>query len=213
MRISVLGATGMAGSAIVDEALGRGHLVSAVSRTARPTAQEEGLQHVPLDLTGAGGIDPVLAACDAAVLTVRFPPDVHHQLAPATTRVLDAAARTGTRILVVGGSAPLLSPTDPDRFVIDDPAHVPPQWRSIAQASLDQYHRCVRHPHTDWVYLSPPAVLERAERTGCYRRGTNQLLTRADGTSRIAAADLAIAVLDELESPGADRHFTVVQTG
>lgn len=213
MKITVFGATGMAGSAIVSEALSRSHEVTEVSRTARATAHEDGTRHHAVDLAGAGELEPFLAAGDAAVLTVRFPPEAHHQLAPATTRVLDAAARTGTRILVVGGSAPLLSATDPDRLVIDDPAHVPPQWRSIAQASLDQYHRCVRHPHTDWVYLSPPAVLERGEHTGSYRRGTNQLLTRADGTSRIAATDLAIAVLDELESPGVDRHFTVVQAG
>ncbi|WP_147916163.1 NAD(P)-dependent oxidoreductase [Ruania zhangjianzhongii] len=213
MKISVFGATGMAGSAIVSEALVRGHELTAISRTARATAQEERVRQLPLDLARAGELDPAFAECDAAVLTVRFPVDEHHRLAPATTRVLDAAARTGTRILVVGGSAPLRSPTDPDRLVIDDPAHVPPQWRSIAQASLDQFHACRRHADADWVYLSPPAVLEPGARTGSYRRGTSQLLTRADGTSRISAADLAIAVLDEFESPGMDRHFTVVHAG
>ena len=213
MKLSVFGATGMAGRAIVDEATRRGHTVTAISRSARPTAQEEGLQHVPLDLAGAGEIDPVLAACDAAVLTVRFPPTEHHHLAPVTRRVLDSAARTGTRVLVVGGSAPLRSPAEPDRLVIDDPAYVPIQWRSIAQASLDQFHECQDHAHADWVYLSPPAVFEAGARTGSYRRGTSQLLTGADGTSRISAGDLAIAVIDELENPGPDRHFTVAQAG
>ncbi|HIZ36587.1 MAG TPA: NAD(P)H-binding protein [Candidatus Ruania gallistercoris] len=213
MRISVLGATGMAGSAIVGEALDRGHAVTAVSRTASTTAQEERLRHVAVDLTGAGEIHPLLAACDAAVLTVRFAPDEHQQLAPVTRRVLEAAAHTGTRVLVVGGSAPLSSPSDPERPLIDDPEYVPAQWRSIAQASLDQFHECRRHTAADWVYLSPPAVFEPGARTGSYRRGTNQLVTSADGTSRITPGDLALAVLDELENPGPDRHFTVAQAG
>jgi putative NADH-flavin reductase len=31
----------------------------------------------------------------------------------------------------------------------------------------------------------------------------------ADGSSQISAEDLAIAVVDELENPGGERHFTV----
>lgn len=213
MRVSVFGATGMAGSAIVGEALGRGHTVTAISRTASTTAQVQGVRQLPLDLAEAGELTPAFAACDAAVLTVRFPPTEHHRLAPVTRRVLDAAAESGTRVLVVGGSAPLRSPTEPHRLLIDDPDYVPAQWRSIAQASLDQFHECRRHGGADWVYLSPPAVFEPGERTGSYRRGTDRLVTGADGTSRIGAGDLALAVLDELESPGPDRHFTVAQAG
>ena len=38
MRIIVLGATGMAGTAVVNEALSRGHEVTAVSRRRRHRA-------------------------------------------------------------------------------------------------------------------------------------------------------------------------------
>lgn len=213
MKITVFGATGMAGSAIVSEALGRSHEVTAVSRTRPATAEEDGVTHRRLDLRAGGDIDPLLHGCDAAVLTVRFAPVEHHQLTSVTTQVLDAAARTRTRVLVVGGSAPLRSPNDPDRLLIDDPRYVPAPWRSIAQASLDQYHRCMQHPHTDWVYLSPPAVFEPGEGTGSYRRGTSHLLTDPDGTSQITPVDFALAVIDELEAPGSDQHFTVAQGG
>lgn len=213
MKISVLGATGMAGSAIVTEAARRGHTITAVSRRASPTAQDQRVSPVRLDLTGTGEVEPALAGCDAAVLTVRFNPGEQEQLAPVTARVLDAAAQTGTRVLVVGGSAPLSSPSDPDRLLIDDPVYVPAQWRSIAQASLEQFDECRRHAHRDWVYLSPPAVLEPGARTGSYRRGTSRLLTGTDGRSQISAADLAIAAVDELEHPGTDQHFTVAEAG
>jgi putative NADH-flavin reductase len=62
------------------------------------------------------------------------------------------------------------------------------------------------------VYLSPPAVFEAGERTGNYQRGTTTLLTDATGASRITPPDFADAVLDELEQPGDDRHFTVAHS-
>ncbi|WP_224760468.1 hypothetical protein [Salinibacterium sp. ZJ450] len=88
---------------------------------------------------------------------------------------------------------------------------MPDAWKTIAQASLDQFIGCQEHPYNGWVYLSPPAILEAGERTGRYRRGTTTLLTDENGVSRIAAPDLAIAVIDELESPSKGQHFTVAE--
>ncbi|MFJ4483547.1 hypothetical protein ACIP3D_14460 [Streptomyces longwoodensis] len=61
----------------------------------------------------------------------------------------------------------------------------------------------------DWIHLSPPARLEPGTRIGRYHRGTDTLLTAPDGSSCISAQDLAMAIVDELEDPGADRHITV----
>lgn len=213
MRIAVFGATGMAGSAIVSESLTRGHHVIAASRrpaTAGP-GEEERLAARAVDVADVDAVDAVLADADAAVLTIRLAPGEENRLAPLTRGVLDAAARHGTRLLIVGGSAPLRSPNHPERLLIDDPDHVPEAWKSIAQASLDQFHACQEYPNARWVYLSPPAIFESGDRTGRYRRGATTLMTDADGTSRITAPDFAIAVLDELEQPGRDRHFTVAQ--
>lgn len=111
------------------------------------------------------------------------------------------------------------SPDDPDLLVADNPAYVPAEWRAVAAAGTAQLRTCEAHPEADWVYLSPPALLEPGDRTGRYRRGTDTLLTGADGRSWISAEDLAVAVLDELESSGPERrlhdvrhirHFTVV---
>ena len=153
----------------------------------------------------------MLDGVDAAVLAVRLRPGSESDLAPLTRGVLDAAQQQGIRVLIVGGAAPLRSPGRPDRLLIDDPDHVPPAWRTVAQASLDQYRLCNSHQYTGWVYLSPPAVLERGTRSGHYRRGAQTLITDRNGASRITAPDLAIAVLDELESPGPTRHFTVAE--
>lgn len=210
MKIAVLGATGMAGNAIVTEALARRHNVIAISRTPDHTiSNEDHLTVRAIDVADPYALEPALAGVDAAVLTIRLAPGEEHRLAPLTRDVLDAAARHNTRVLIVGGSAPLRSPNHPDRLLIDDPDHVPEAWKAIAQASLDQFYTCQNHSYTEWVYLSPPAVFESGERTGTYQRGTTLLITDADSVSRITAPDLAIAVLDELDTPGNDRHFTV----
>lgn len=210
MRIAVLGATGMAGSAITTEALDRGHHVTAASRHPRPDAARDRLVSRALDVADTVSVEQLLAGADAAVLTIRLAPGDEARLVPLTEGVLEAAARHGTRVLIVGGAAPLRSPRDPDRRLIDDPEHVPEAWRAIAQASLDQFRLFQDQVHRGWVYLSPPAVLVPGARSGRHRRGTDTLLTDEDGASRITAADIAIAVVDELEDPGPDPHMTVI---
>ena len=211
MKISVFGATGMAGGAVVTEALDRGHLVAAVSRRPGRLPVSARLTEAHLDIGVPDSLDPVLAGSDVAVLAVRTTPGDERLLAPWTTGFLDAAARTTTRVIVIGGAAPLSSPHDGGGLVADDTRYVPARWRASAQGSLDQLHACARHTYDGWAYLSPPAVFEAGPRTGRYRRGTTLLLTDPAGVSRISSADLAIAVLDEVETPGEDPHFTVVQ--
>ncbi|MYU29247.1 EamA family transporter [Streptomyces sp. SID7810] len=213
MTIAVLGATGMVGSRIVAEAAARGHRVPALSR--RPVGAHPGVIPVPVDAGDPDAVHEALAHCgaDAVVVTVRTDPVDEDFLLGATRTVLDAGARLGLRVLVVGGAGALRSPGAPGLLVADDPAHVPARWRPVAAAGVAQLRACRSHPHTDWVYLSPPALLEPGPRTARYRRGTDTLLTAADGRSWISAEDLAVAAVDELEAPGPDRHITVVHAG
>ncbi|NEC65708.1 NAD(P)H-binding protein [Streptomyces sp. SID9727] len=208
MRIAVLGAAGMAGSRVVTEAAHRGHALLAVYRSTRPDALPPGVTPVAGDADDTDAMCALFEGVDAVVAATRPPVGREHTIAATTTAVLDAAAKTGTRVLVIGGAGPLEVPGHPGRLVLDDPAYVPPQWRTVAAASSAQLAACRAH-EADWTYLSPPAVLEPGPRTGAYRRGTTTLLTTEDGTSRISAEDLAVAVLDELERPRGEWRFTV----
>ena len=209
MRITVLGATGMAGTAVVNEALSRGHEVTAVSRRRRHRAGAR-LTSRLLDVTDVEGVAGLLKDSDAAVVALRPPAGHESDLAQLTTAVLDAASRNRTPLLIIGGAAPLSSPTDPSTLAIDDPTIVPPAWRDVAQASLDQFRACQAHSYKGWVYLSPPAIFAPGDATGSYHRGTTTLLRDARGQSRISPEDLALAVVDELEHPGGEAHITVV---
>ncbi|GAB2630607.1 NAD(P)-dependent oxidoreductase [Streptomyces capparidis] len=208
MKITVVGAAGMVGSRVVSEAANRGHDLVAVFRKAPSAALPPGVTAVEGDANDPDHMSGLFHGADAVVAATRPAPGHEHTAVTTTTALLDAAAKARTRILVVGGAAPLRIPGHPDRLVVDSPRYVPRQWRAVAAASAAQLDACRAHP-ADWVYLSPPAVLEPGPRTGTYRRGTTTLLTAADGTSRISAEDLAVAVLDELENPREDRHFTV----
>ncbi|WZW98491.1 hypothetical protein PCC79_16630 [Propioniciclava soli] len=56
----------------------------------------------------------------------------------------------------------------------------------------------------DWFYLSPPAEFGAwvpSTETGEYRTSDDVLLRSPDGSSQISAADLALAVLDEIDQP------------
>lgn len=196
MKITIVGATGMSGSRIVAEATRRGHDVTGVSRSG--TA-------VRADAHDRTRMIELFTGTDAIVAATRPAPG---QESTVTTALLDAAAATDRRILIIGGAGPLRTPGRPDLLAVDNPDYVPPQWRTLAAASVAQLEACQNHP-ADWTYLSPPAILEPGTRSGTYRRGTTTLLTAPDGTSRISAEDLAVAVLDELENPSTARHFTV----
>ncbi|TLG09878.1 NAD-dependent epimerase/dehydratase family protein [Nocardia cyriacigeorgica] len=208
MKITVVGAAGMAGSRIVAEAASRGHDVVAVFRTPRQVALPPGAVAVAGEASDRELMSGFFAGVDAVVAATRPAPGQENTVTATTTALLDAAEAAGTRILVVGGAAPLRVPGHPDRIVLDDTDYVPAHIRPIAAASVAQLEACRAH-RADWTYLSPPALLEPGTRTGQYRRGTTTLLTEADGASRISAEDFAVAVLDELENRSDVQHFTV----
>ncbi|WP_159621038.1 NAD(P)-dependent oxidoreductase [Ruania rhizosphaerae] len=209
MKITVIGASGMVGHRVVHEAASRGHNVIGVSRGRAPQTTLASVHWVTADAGEKDSLRSLFADADTAILAVRAEPGAEANLARMTTSVLDAAAASGTRVLVIGGAGPLRTPHDHDLLVADDPRYVPPQVRAVAAASIGQLHACRRHPDADWTYLSPPALLAPGERTGRYRRGTQTLLIDPTGISRISAEDLAVAVLDEIELPSRHHHLTV----
>ncbi|MEU1405456.1 NAD(P)H-binding protein [Streptomyces sp. NPDC005728] len=210
MTIAVVGATGMVGSRVIAEAGARGHQVLALSR--KPASGAPNVTPIAVDANDPAAVREALAgsAPNAVVLTVRSFPVDQEFLVGATRTVLDIAAESGIRVLVVGGAGALRSPGDHDLLVADNPVYVPAEWKAVAAAGTAQLRTCQTHEGADWVYLSPPALLAPGERTGHYRRGTDTLLTSGDGRSWISAEDLAVAVVDELDTPGHERLITVV---
>ncbi|MDN3238564.1 NAD(P)-dependent oxidoreductase [Glycomyces tritici] len=207
MRIIIFGAAGMVGTRTAAEALARGHEVTAAVRDPNRELPA-GVRIEVGDAADPEAAARLLKGHDAAVSTVRAPAGAEHLQVEATATLLQGAAATGVRLLVVGGAATLTVPGG--TTVLEDPRYVPQEWRAVAEASAAQHRQCAGERQADWTYVSPPAVLEPGERTGAYRLGRDELLSDAAGVSRISAEDLAVAVLDELEHPRHRRvRFTV----
>ncbi|WP_234367606.1 MULTISPECIES: NAD(P)-dependent oxidoreductase [Streptomyces] len=216
----MLGATGMVGSRVIDEARTRGHRVLALSRKPANLDAGPDLTAIAVDARDPAAVREAFAGSaaggavpDAIVLTVRTEPVDQAFLIGVTRTALDVSAELGARLLVVGGAGTLRSPGGQELLVADDPVYVPAQWRAVATAGIAQLRTCQAHAGADWAYLSPPALLEPGARTGRYLRGGDTLLTGTDGRSWISAEDLAVAAVDEIETPGPDRHLTVVHRG
>lgn len=207
MNIVIFGATGMVGSRVVTEASSRGHQVIAASRRGG-THASPAVTTAAVDAGDREQARELLNDADVVVGAIRPRPGEEGSVPETTATLLDAAAATGSRLLLVGGSGPLASPDSPTRRVIDDERFVPAEWRASAEASLAQLRACEGH-QAAWTYLSPPALLEPGTRTSTYRRGTTTLLVDQAGRSGISAEDLAVAILDEIEQPGDAQRFTV----
>ena len=202
MKIAVIGATGNAGSRIVEEALKRGHQVTAIARNpeklggARPNlVTKKGDAHDPAALA------KLIAGHDAAISAVRFADSDPKKL-------IDAAKKSGVpRYLIVGGAGSL--EVAPGKALVDAPTF-PAAYRNEASKGRDFLNILRGERDLDWTMLSPSALFAPGARTGKFRLGGDGLLTAADGKSSISMEDYAIALLDEVEKPQHRRaRFTV----
>jgi uncharacterized protein len=217
MKIVVVGATGYVGKHLVQEALARGHQVTALSRHADALPPQAGLRPVNHDLlqdaraTGAqlAGHEVILYAYNPQRGSTAA--DIYEQHVRGHQAMLAAMAHSDCkRLLCVGGAASLKLASGVE--FIDSP-EFPPQFEAnkpSIRGTRQLYYLLKEHPELDWVFLSPSAILVEGQRTGHYRKGTDYLLFNQDGVSTISLQDYAVAMLDEAEKPAHHRQrFTV----
>ena len=189
MKVTVLGATGNAGSRLVAEALSRGHEVTAVVRNS---SRASGLPAAARIRTAdVGNVEEVS----------KISAGQENDMVPTTRSLMDGLAQTGVRLLVVGGAATLTVPGSGGKTVIEDANYLPVSARHIGKASADQFEVCLTETRVDWAYLSPAAQFAPGERTGNFRLGCDELLVDAEGVSKISMEDAAVVLLDEAERP------------
>jgi uncharacterized protein len=122
--------------------------------------------------------------------------------------VVGAAKKSGIkRFLVVGGAGSLEIAAG--SALVDTPTF-PPAYKPEASGGRDFLNALKAERELDWTFLSPSVIFSPGERTGKYRVGKDQVLTGADGQSKITMEDYAIALADEIEHPQHRRErFTV----
>lgn len=200
-KIAIIGATGRAGSQLLEEALRRGHSVTAIARNPARLQGREGVTTLALDVSDAAALERALVGQDVVLSAAHF-----SGIKPQA--IIEPVKKTGVkRLLVVGGAGSLLLPSG--RKVIDSP-DFPEAYKAEATAGGHYLDTLRQEKELDWTFLSPSAEFVEAARTGHYRAGKDHLLIAADGKSWISFADYAIAMLDEVEKSAHSRQrFTV----
>lgn len=200
MKIALFGAGGAIGQSIAEEALSRGHQVTAVVRDpSKFKLVNEKLTVVKGDAADAESVAKTVAGHDAAISAVGPTGADTDQgfLVKVAHSLINGLKKAGvSRLVVVGGAGSL--EVAPGVQLVDAPVF-PAAWRGIALAHRDSLD-VFRTADLDWTYISPAAYIEPGERTGRYRKGTTQLITDEQGNSRISIPDYAIALLDEVEN-------------
>ncbi|NMF90331.1 NAD(P)-dependent oxidoreductase [Aromatoleum petrolei] len=210
MNIALIGASGYVGSALLKEALARGHRVTAIVSNPAKLVVQAGLETVKADVLDGAALASRLQGHDAVVsaFSGHAQADVRGYYVQGMRAIIAAAKQARVpRLLVVGGAGSL--EVAPGVQLVDTP-EFPAQWKGTAEGARDALQLLRAEPELEWTMLSPAAHLEPGERTGRFRLGSDQLLVDAQGASRISLADYAVVMIDELERPAhARRRFTV----
>jgi putative NADH-flavin reductase len=206
-RITVLGGTGYMGAAVVAEAVKRGHEVTSVSRS-EPTSRLDGVDYVVGSALDSNILDSVLPA-----LAPRG--DMAGKVEGAVDELVSRLAGTSTRFGYTGGASSLHTEAGGPTLWDVTNEHIPAEVKPEVETGMTVYETLQASPESlDWFFVSPPADFGSWLNTpdkGTYILGGDVLLKDADGKSTISAADLAIAVVDEIETPAHHRaRFTAI---
>jgi len=211
MRVVIIGASGMVGSAIRDEALARGHKVTAIVRNPEKIAvKNPSLTVVKGDVLKDSvgnlvrGQDAVISAYNPGWTN----PNIADDTIKAYQAIIDGVKKAGVkRLLVVGGAGSLEA--SPGVQLIDT-LKVPDLTRGAILALREVLYTLRKEKGLDWTFLSPAANFVPGTRTGKFRLGKDQVVKDDKGESKISVQDFAVAMIDELEKPQHSRQrFTL----
>ena len=211
MKIALIGATGFVGSAILKEALDRGHEVTAIVRHPEKLQPHPKLHPQKGDVYAADEAARMVAG-HGAVISAFNPgwtnPDIYKQQVKGTEAIINGVKQAGVkRILWVGGAGGL--EIKPGVQSVDTP-EFPKDWKQGSLATREALNMLRKESSLDWSYLAPSADLSPGQRTGKFRLGTDQLLKDTNGQSRISVEDYAMAMINEVEKPAhIHQRFTV----
>ena len=214
MKIALIGATGYVGAPILAEALARGHTVRALMRDKKKLPAAENLEAVEIDINDSNALADAIAGFDVVVHAYAPPRSlsVEERIAMQTrgTESIIRAVKQAKvpRLVAFGGAGTAeVAPGVP----LMESYFFPPQYEGGARSTAVVKDLLKRENEFDWVFISPPNLLEEGPRTGKYRTGKDNLIVdMANGSSHMSVADYAVAFVDEIEKPAHSRErFTV----
>lgn len=195
MKIAVVCANGKEGKLVVEEAVNRGHEVTAVVRGENKSAAQNTIVRDAFEVTAQdlAGFDAVVDAFGA------WTPETISGIPAAVKQIGSALIGTDTRLLVVGGAGSLF--VNPEHTAtVDQGPDFPEDWKPLSAAHGEGLAWLRASKGLKWTYVSPAADFQaEGARTGSYKLGGEELTLSDDGASEVSYADYAIAIVDEIE--------------
>lgn len=206
MNIALIGASGFVGSAILTEALNRGHQVTAIVRNPENiTVHHEHLTIVKADALDSAQITKAVEGKDA-VISAYNPgwsnPDIYNEFLEGSKSIQDGVKAAGVkRYITIGGAGSL--EVAPGVQAVDDP-EFPAAIKPGVTAARDYQNYLKEEKDLDWTFFSPAFEMHQGTsgvRQGHYRTGLDNPVYNEEGRSILSVEDLALVIIDELEHP------------
>ena len=214
MKIALIGATGYVGSAVLNEALERGHELTAIARnTSKVAVDHEKLSLVQADVRESNKLAEALKDHDVVISAYNSGwsnPDIYEEFLEGSNAIQEAVKKAEVkRLIVVGGAGSLY--IDEQTQLIDTP-DFPDAIKGGATAARDYLNQIKEEEELDWTFFSPaPGMFpgNPPERRGTYRTGLETPVFDENNQSVISVEDAAVALIDEAEEPKhIKRRFT-----
>ena len=210
MKVVLIGATGFVGSAILKEALSRGHEVTAIARHPEKIKTQNNLTIVKGDVMDTDKLSETLKGNDVVVSAYNpgwTNPDIYNEFLKGSQSIQKAVKKSGVKRYIVNGGAGSLF-LAPNVQLIDTP-EFPDEFKPGAGAARDYLNILKNENQLEWTFVSPAIEMNPGtphERKGTYRTGLDNPVFDSNNKSRISVEDLAVAVIDEVED---SKHIRV----
>lgn len=215
MKIALIGASGFVGTAILNEALSKGHHVTAIVRNpGNIKIKNPNLTIVKADVMNEDEVEVAVKNHDVVISAYNSGwtnPNIYNEFIKGSQSIQQGVKKSGVkRLIVVGGAGSLY--VAPDIQLVDTP-QFPAEWKQGALAARDYLNILKNEKNLDWTYLSPAIEMHHGtsgERKSVYRTSLDSPVFDEKGRSLISVEDIAVAIIDEAENPKHIRErFTV----
>lgn len=198
-KIAIIGASGYVGTALLNEAVKRGHQVTALVRHPEKVTNSTQVQAVKADVLDTDGLAKLLAGHDL-VISAYNPgwqeADIRNIHIKASRSISEAVKKAGIkRLIVVGGAGSL----EINGAQLVDSPDFPAEYKEGALGARQALNDLKTETALDWTFVSPAILLVPGEATGTFRLGKDSPVFDDKGESKITVGDLAVALLDEAE--------------
>jgi len=196
VKLTIFGATGRTGQHVVQQALERGHEVTAFARSPQKLeAYGERLAVVEGEVQDAAAVGEAIAGADA-VISVLGPTknEPEYQVTRGTRHILDAMKRHGVERLVVSAGAGISDPQDEPRLFNKLINVLLKLFSRHVYEDMKRTVAAVRDADVDWTVVRVPMLTDDDPKgdvtVGYVGKGMGPRLTRAD---------MASFILDQLD--------------